>query len=74
MQLRMRDAWDEVTTRDQHKTVVLVTHGSAIALFLRSMFAHPPDDPIKNASITTVRRRDQIWVVADFAATPHLES
>ena len=54
VQLRMRDVWDEVMASSAGSTVALVTHGSAIALFLRAMFAHPPDEPIPNTSITTL--------------------
>ena len=74
VQLRMREAWDEITARVEPKTVALVTHGSAIALFLRFMFAHPPDAPIRNASITTLERREGIREIAGYAETPHWES
>ena len=74
MQMRMREAWEEITTRGAESTVALVTHGSAIALFLRHIFAHPPDGPIANASITTIERRDSIWAITGYAQTPHLES
>ncbi len=74
VQLRMREAWEEVTACGAQSTVALVTHGSAIALFLRHMFAHPPDEPITNASITTLQRRDSIWAISGYAQRPHLES
>ena len=74
VQKRMREAWEEITTRGAESTVALVTHGSAIALFLRHMFAHPPEDPIANASITSIERRDSIWAITGYAQTPHLES
>lgn len=74
VQMRMREVWEEITACGAHSAVALVTHGSAIALFLRHMFAHPPDGPIANASITSIERRDSIWAITGYAQTPHLES
>ena len=74
VQERMRCAWDEITTHAGLRTVAIVTHGSAIALFIRSLFAHPPDEPIKNSSITTLVRKREIWEIAGFSETPHLKA
>jgi len=72
VQRRMRAAWDDLTANVDHKTIALVSHGSAIAIFLGSMYALLPDTSIKNTSITALKRREEIWEIIGFAQTPHL--
>jgi len=72
VQRRMRAAWDDLTAHLDHRTIAIVTHGSAIAIFLGSMYALLPDTAIKNTSITTLRRQEAIWEILGFAQTPHL--
>lgn len=72
VQRRMRAVWDDVTARPDHKSIALVTHGSAIAIFLGSMYALLPDTSIKNTSITTLQRREEIWEILGFAQLSHM--
>ena len=72
VQMRMRAAWDDIIEQTDLQTVAVVTHGTAIALFLRGMFAQMPDDPIKNSSMTTLLRCRDIWRIAGFSQTRHL--
>ncbi len=71
VQRRMRAAWDDLTAKSSHKSIALVTHGSAIAIFLGSMYATLPGTSIKNTSITTLKRQEDIWEILGFAQTPH---
>ncbi|MCY4018577.1 MAG: histidine phosphatase family protein [Chloroflexi bacterium] len=71
VQRRMRAAWDDLTANADHKTIALVSHGSAIAIFLGSMYAILPDTSIKNTSITTLKRREEIWEILGYAELPH---
>ena len=68
---RMRQAWDEIVSAD-HENVALVSHGSALMMFLGSLFAVLPGKGLPNTSITTLRRRDEIWEIDGFAELPHL--
>lgn len=72
VQRRMRAAWDDLTARPDCKSIALVTHGSAIAIFLGSMYALLPDTSIKNTSITSLQRREDIWEILGFAQLPHM--
>ena len=74
VQGRMRAAWEDLTAHSDHKTVALVSHGSAIAIFLGSLYALLPDSSIKNTSITTLEYREPIWEIAGYAQTPHMGS
>ena len=73
VQERMRAAWNDITEDEDSQTVALVTHGSAISIFLGSIYALLPDKPVKNSSITTLTRSADIWEIAGFAETPHFE-
>ncbi len=73
VQQRMRAAWNDITENEDSQTVALVTHGSAISIFLGSIYAPLPDKPVKNSSITTLTRSADIWEIAGFAETPHFE-
>lgn len=68
---RMRAAWHDLTAHDEHKTIALVTHGSAIGILLGSLYASLPGPDIPNTSITTLLRREAIWEIQDFAQCPH---
>ena len=68
---RMTAAWRDIISTEQ-RTVAIVTHGSAIMMFLGSMYALLPGAGVGNTSITTLRRRDDIWAIEGFAETPHL--
>lgn len=72
VQRRMRAAWDDLTVSSDHKSIALVSHGSAIAIFLGSIYAMLPDKSITNTSITTLKRREAIWEIVGFAQTPHM--
>lgn len=69
---RMRGAWDEIISGGG-KRVAVVSHGSAIMMFLGSLYAVLPGGGISNTSITTLRRRGDIWEIAGFAQVPHLK-
>ena len=71
VQRRMSAAWHDLTAHPQHRLIALVTHGTAIAIFLGAMYATLPDRAIKNTSITTLERRDDIWEIPGFAQVPH---
>lgn len=71
VQRRMRAAWDDLTANSDHKSIALVSHGSAIAIFLGSMYALLPSTSIKNTSITTLKRRGDIWEILGYAQLPH---
>ncbi len=74
VQRRMRAAWDDILRADAASTVAMVGHGSAIAIFLGSLFAVLPNKNLSNTSITTLKRRDDIWEIAGFGETPHLQT
>lgn len=68
---RMQAAWDDITSKSDMETVALVGHSSAIMILLASMFAQLPDKPMKNTSITTLERFEDIWRISAFAEMPH---
>lgn len=74
VQRRMRAAWDDILRADAASTVAVVGHGSAIAIFLGSLFAVLPEKRLHNTSITTLKRRGDIWEIAGFGETPHLQT
>ncbi len=71
VQRRMQAAWDDITSVSDMKTVAMVGHSSAMMILLASMFAHLPDKPMKNTSITTLERLEDIWQISAFAEMPH---
>lgn len=71
VQLRMQAAWDEIVSADR-ETVAIVGHSSAMMILLASMFAFLPNKRIRNTSITTLERDEEIWRITSFAETPHL--
>lgn len=71
VQRRMQAAWDDIVDAAGVQTVALVGHSSAMMILLASMFAQLPDKPIKNSSITTLERLEDIWRISGFAALPH---
>ena len=73
VQLRMQAAWDDIVSGKALQTVAIVGHSSAIMILLKSMFARMPDLPMKNTSITTLVRYEDIWELQAFAEAPHLE-
>ncbi len=72
VQRRMRAAWDDILRADAASTVAAVGHGSAIVIFLGSLFAVLPDTRLPNTSITTLKRRGDIWEIIGYGETPHL--
>ncbi len=72
VQRRMRAAWDDILRADAASTVAVIGHGSAIAIFLGSLFAVLPATRLRNTSITTLQRRGDIWEIAGYGETPHL--
>lgn len=72
VQLRMRAAWDCIVSQPDVQTVAIVGHSSAIWILLASMFAYLPEKQMKNTSITTLERFQEIWRIRAFAETPHL--
>ncbi len=72
VQQRMEAAWHDITRADRHVTVAIIGHSSAMMIMLASMFAILPDKRIRNTSITTLERLDEIWRIASFAETPHM--
>ncbi|MYE27027.1 MAG: histidine phosphatase family protein [Chloroflexi bacterium] len=71
VQRRMQAAWDDITSKSELETVALVGHSSAMMILLASMFAQLPDKPMKNTSITTLERFEDIWQISAFAEMPH---
>ena len=69
---RMRAAFDDILGADAAPTVAIVGHGSAIAIFLGSLFAVLPGTRLLNTSITTLIRRGDICEIAGYGETPHL--
>ena len=72
VQMRMRSAWDGITAAAEWDTVAIVGHSSALMILLASMFVVLPDKRVRNTSITTLERCEEIWRIASFAETPHL--
>jgi broad specificity phosphatase PhoE len=72
VQKRMTDAWEDLTSNTDYETIALVSHGSALKIFLRSMFHYLPTSKINNTSITTLSRFNRVWEIEAFAETPHL--
>lgn len=70
VQRRMQAAWDEITSNSDVATVAMVGHSSAMMIMLASMFAQLPKKPMKNTSITTLERFEDIWQISAFAAMP----
>lgn len=73
VQRRMQAAWDDITSKADLKTIVMVGHSSAMMILLASMFASLPDKPMKNTSITTLERFEDTWQISGFAQLPHEE-
>ena len=71
VQRRMQAAWDDITSVSDLETVAMVGHSSAMMILLASMFAQLPDKPMKNTSITTLERFEDIWQISAFAEMPH---
>jgi probable phosphoglycerate mutase len=71
VQQRMYAAWDEITGNCDMRTVAVVGHSSAMMIMLASMFAQLPDTPMKNTSVTTLERFEDIWQISAFAELPH---
>ena len=72
VQLRMQGAWHDIVSTPGNSTVAIIGHSSAMMILLASMFAQLPDKRIRNTSITTLDKFDDIWRITAFAATPHL--
>ena len=71
VQRRMQSAWDDITSKSNIATVAMVGHSSAMMIILASMFAQLPKKPMKNTSITTLERFEDIWQISAFAEMPH---
>ena len=69
---RMLAAWNDIIQIPDLETVAIVSHSSAIVIMLAAMFAHLPDKPMKNTSVTTLKRYREIWEIAAYAEAPHL--
>lgn len=72
VQRRMQAAWDDITGAARFETVAIVGHSSAMMILFASMFARLPDKAMKNTSITTMERCEDIWRISAFGETPHL--
>ena len=72
VQRRMLAAWKDIVKAPDLDAVAIVSHSSAMMIMLASMFAHLPDKPMKNTSVTTLMRYREIWEIAAFAEAPHL--
>ena len=72
VQRRMLAAWNDIISAPDLGTVVIVSHSSAMMIMLASMFAQLPDKPMKNTSVTTLKKYRNIWEIAAFAEAPHL--
>ena len=70
--LRMRAAFDDIVGERNLATVAIVSHSSAMVIMLASMFARLPDKPMKNTSVTTLKRYRGIWEISAYAEAPHL--
>ena len=71
VQWRMQAAWGDITSRSDVETVAVVGHSSAMMIMLASMFAQLPVAPMKNTSITTLERFEDIWQISAFSEMPH---
>jgi len=71
VQRRMQAAWDDITSAADMETVAVVGHSSAMMILLASMFARLPEKAMKNTSITTLERFENIWQIRAFAEMPH---
>ena len=71
VQRRMQAAWDDITGAADLETVAIVGHSSAMMILLASMFAQLPDKAMKNTSMTTLERFEDIWRISAFAELPH---
>ncbi|MCY4466417.1 MAG: histidine phosphatase family protein [Chloroflexi bacterium] len=74
VQKRMQAAWEDILRVDAASTVAVFGHGSAIAILLGSLFAVLPKKSLSNTSITTLKRRGDIWEIAGYGETPHLST
>lgn len=72
VQRRMQAAWDDITGEANGETAAIIGHSSAMMILFASMFAQLPDKAMKNTSITTLDRFENIWRISAFAETPHL--
>lgn len=72
VQRRMQAAWNDITGAANLETVAIVGHSSAMMILFASMFAQLPDKAMKNTSITTLDRFEDIWRISAFAEMPHL--
>ena len=72
VQRRMHAAWEDIIG-SANRTVAIIGHSSAQTILLASLFTHLPDKRIPNTSITTLRRHDEIWEIAGYSETPHLD-
>lgn len=70
VQRRMQAAWDDITIQSDLETAAIVGHSSAMMILLASMFVQLPDKPMKNTSITTLERFEDIWQISAFAEMP----
>ncbi len=73
VQVRMRAAWDDIVGATDAEIIAIVGHSSATMILLASMFARLPDKPMRNTSITTLERFQDIWELAAFGEVPHLK-
>lgn len=72
VQRRITQAWDEITTKNGHDTVALVSHGAALKILLKQLFYRLPNKVLVNTSVTTLTCFGQVWEIESFAETPHL--
>ncbi len=70
VQRRMQAAWDDITSQPHLNTLAIVGHSSAMMILLASMFVRLPVKAMKNASITTLERFEDIWWISAFAEQP----
>ena len=70
VQRRMAAAWSDIVNAASFESVAVVGHSSAMMIFLASMFAQLPDKRMKNCSITTLCRFEEVWEISAFAETP----
>ncbi len=69
---RMRAAWQEIVSDSASETVAIVGHSSAMMIMLSGMFAQLPAGSMKNTSITTLERYEDVWEISGFGQLPHL--
>ena len=70
VQRRMEAAWRDIVGAAGLDTVAIVGHSSAMMILLASMFAHLPAKAMKNCSVTTLLRFQDVWQIGAFAETP----